>query len=133
MINERKYLPDSKAKQMKTDKISNMTKIKKQPDKYINSWLMRYSTHFNAWVNKQGTYVYREYNNPSLNDPDLDGKLVVIGDLNLYFALSKIRLVSIMYRWKCSLSFRKGGNGTIGNECLIKRVIAQGCSFYKKQ
>ena len=46
-----------------------MTKFKKQPDKYINNRLMRYSPRFNAWVDIQGTYVYREYNDPSKNGP----------------------------------------------------------------
>lgn len=30
---------------------------------------MRYSPRFNAWVNRQGTYVHREYNDRSLNGP----------------------------------------------------------------
>ena len=46
-----------------------MTAFTKQPDKYINNWRMRYSIRFNAWVNIQGTYVYREYNDSSLNGP----------------------------------------------------------------
>lgn len=46
-----------------------MTKFKKQPDKYINSWWMKYSPHYNAWTNEPGTYVYREYNDPKLNEP----------------------------------------------------------------
>ena len=44
-----------------------MTVFTKQPGKYINNWRMRYSICFNAWVNIQGTYVYREYNDSSLN------------------------------------------------------------------
>ena len=46
-----------------------MRKNFRKPDKYINSWLMRYSVRFNVWVNIQGTYVYREYNDSSLNGP----------------------------------------------------------------
>lgn len=46
-----------------------MKKYTQKPDKYINNRLMRYSPRFNAWVDIQGTYVYREYNDPSKNGP----------------------------------------------------------------
>ena len=46
-----------------------MTKIyKKQPlDKVISGVTLRYSMKFNIWINKEGTRVYREYNNASWN------------------------------------------------------------------
>lgn len=46
-----------------------MVKYTPKSEKYINNRLMRYSPRFNAWVDEQGTYVYREYNDPSKNGP----------------------------------------------------------------
>ena len=44
-----------------------MSKYTPKPEKYINNRRMRYSPNYNAWVDIQGTYVYREYNDPKLN------------------------------------------------------------------
>ena len=44
-----------------------MTKFKKQPDKYIYSRLMRYSTSLNVWVDQSGTYAFLNYKDPSWN------------------------------------------------------------------
>lgn len=46
-----------------------MRKYKTKPDKSIQGYWMRYSSKYNLWVNEQGTYVYREYNDPNLNGP----------------------------------------------------------------
>lgn len=46
-----------------------MRKYKAKPDKSIQGYWMRYSSKYNLWVNEQGTYVYREYNDPNLNGP----------------------------------------------------------------
>lgn len=46
-----------------------MRKYTPKPDKYINNRRMRYSPNHNAWVDEEGTYVYREYNDPSKNGP----------------------------------------------------------------
>lgn len=35
--------------------------------KLVNGKLMKYSPKYNAWVNSEGTYAYREYNDPNLN------------------------------------------------------------------
>lgn len=41
---------------------------KKQPfEKDINGRKMRYCKKYNIWVNREGTYAYREYNDPSWN------------------------------------------------------------------
>ena len=43
---------------------------KKQPfEKSINGRTMRYAYKYNVWINKEGTYVYREYKDSSLNRP----------------------------------------------------------------
>ncbi len=40
-----------------------------KPDKIIDGRMMRYSAKFNVWVNSDGDYVYREYNNKDYNRP----------------------------------------------------------------
>lgn len=41
---------------------------KKQPfEKDINGRKMRYCKKYNVWVNREGTYAYREYNTPEIN------------------------------------------------------------------
>ena len=43
---------------------------KKQPfEKSINGRIMRYAYKYNVWINKEATYVYREYEDSSLNRP----------------------------------------------------------------
>ena len=44
-----------------------MVKRNYQSPKNINGRSMRYSPKYNVWSNQEGSYVYREYNNPSLN------------------------------------------------------------------
>ena len=42
--------------------------IKKQPfEKEIDGRRMRYCMKYNIWVNREGTYVYREYKDPAWN------------------------------------------------------------------
>ncbi|MFS2730018.1 hypothetical protein AAH079_02485 [Bacteroides thetaiotaomicron] len=36
-------------------------------EKEIDGRRMRYCMKYNIWVNREGTYVYREYNVPSWN------------------------------------------------------------------
>lgn len=43
-------------------------KIIKIP-KIINGKFMKYSSRYNVWVNREGTYAYREYNDSKLNGP----------------------------------------------------------------
>lgn len=44
-----------------------MNNSKNKSPKTINGKFMRYSPKYNAWVNREGTYAYREYNDPNLN------------------------------------------------------------------
>lgn len=43
------------------------TKQKTKAPKMINGKMMRYCVVYNVWVNMEGTYAYREYNDPSKN------------------------------------------------------------------
>lgn len=49
-------------------KIIMKRKIDKTP-KTINGKFMRYSSKYNVWVNREGSYAYREYNDSKLNGP----------------------------------------------------------------
>ena len=40
-----------------------------QTPKTINGKFMRYSPKYNVWVNREGSYAYREYNDSKLNGP----------------------------------------------------------------
>lgn len=40
-----------------------------QIPKIINGKFMNYSSRYNVWVNREGTYAYREYNDFKLNGP----------------------------------------------------------------
>lgn len=43
---------------------------KRQPfEKNINGRIMRYCQKYNVWINREGDYAYREYNNVSWNTP----------------------------------------------------------------
>lgn len=44
-----------------------MTTLKIKAPKEINGRIMRYCIKYNVWVNQEGNYVYREYNDPALN------------------------------------------------------------------
>lgn len=46
-----------------------MAKKKQLTQKVINGRTMRYVLKFNVWVNREGTFAYREYNDSSLNCP----------------------------------------------------------------
>lgn len=45
------------------------TKQKIKAPKMINGRMMRYCVKYNVWVNKEGNYAYREYNDPAWNCP----------------------------------------------------------------
>lgn len=46
-----------------------MAKKKQLTQKVINGRTMRYALKFNVWVNREGTFAYREYKDSSLNCP----------------------------------------------------------------
>lgn len=46
-----------------------MKKKINQTPKIINGKFMKYSSRYNVWVNREGTYAYREYNDSKLNGP----------------------------------------------------------------
>ena len=46
-----------------------MKKKINQTPKIINGKFMKYSSRYNVWVNREGTYAYREYNDSELNGP----------------------------------------------------------------
>ena len=68
-----------------------------------------------------------------LLEPDLDRKLVVVGDLNLHFVLQQDSSCFENVWVEVISEFPKSKKWYYLNECLIKRAKALCCSSYKKQ